>query len=546
VAGLRHPATSADLNARFELLATAIAGVAIRVDSTGCRLSFTDCRTIFISSALKPEQTRTAVVMQAALIAGGALDRSICRKLSRQSLRRRYLVLEVDRALRTLSHELPRGIAELAVVDEGLGSASAADSLRLARSRARLPEPSSVFGDIRVDVLPSRNPVHANGIPESVVDMETASEQGQRARGEPSMTSLFLLPADGGSTDPAPLRPSAGPLVETAGKTRWGGPGTHPLTAVTAAQRSGAVSASPHTPGAEHYPEWDEYNRCYLPEHCRVREYRAASSSADSIGSAPSPGLRMQLSRLGLGFEVRRGQTDGDDLDIDGVIRRMVDRRAGWTSEERAYLGSRKTKPDLAVLMLIDLSGSIRSHAGPSDMHVDQLRVATRLTAAFHAVGHRVAVCGFRSYGRTDVRIILAKGFSELATESVYRQIAALHPAGFTRLGAVVRHGTSKLLHESAETHRLLLVVSDGVAFDHGYERPYGRADTRRALAEARAAGIARVCLTVGGRRTHTEGAFTSAEHLQVAIPEHIDPVFCRVVRRALLDVGTSRSGRVA
>jgi nitric oxide reductase activation protein len=168
------------------------------------------------------------------------------------------------------------------------------------------------------------------------------------------------------------------------------------------------------------------------------------------------------------------------------------------------------------------------------------------LTAAFDAVGHRVAVCGFRSYGRTDVRIILAKAFSELATESVYRRIAALHPAGFTRLGAVVRHGTSKLLHESAETHRLLLVVSDGVAFDHEYERPYGRADTRRALAEARAAGIAPLFLTVGGRRTHTEGAFTSAEHLQVAIPEHIDPVFCRVVRRALLDVSTSRSGRVA
>lgn len=34
-------------------------------------------------------------------------------------------------------------------------------------------------------------------------------------------------------------------------------------------------------------------------------------------------------------------------------------------------------------------------------------------------------------------------------------------------------------------TRRLLVVLSDGLAYDHGYERIYGAADSRRALTAA-------------------------------------------------------------
>jgi nitric oxide reductase activation protein len=41
-------------------------------------------------------------------------------------------------------------------------------------------------------------------------------------------------------------------------------------------------------------------------------------------------------------------------------------------------------------------------------------------------------------------------------------------------------------------------VLSDGLAYDHGYEPAYGAADARRALAEARRRGTACLCLSIG------------------------------------------------
>ena len=45
---------------------------------------------------------------------------------------------------------------------------------------------------------------------------------------------------------------------------------------------------------------------------------------------------------------------------------------------------------------------------------------------------------------------------------------------------------------------RLLVVLSDGLAYDHGYEPAYGAADARRALGEARRQGVGCLCLSVG------------------------------------------------
>jgi len=41
-------------------------------------------------------------------------------------------------------------------------------------------------------------------------------------------------------------------------------------------------------------------------------------------------------------------------------------------------------------------------------------------------------------------------------------------------------------------------VLSDGFAYDHGYEGRYGEADARRALTEARRRGLGCLCVSVG------------------------------------------------
>ncbi len=82
-------------------------------------------------------------------------------------------------------------------------------------------------------------------------------------------------------------------------------------------------------------------------------------------------------------------------------------------------------------------------------------------------------------------------------------------------------------------------MLSDGLAYDHGYERVYGAADARRALTEARRRGTGCVCLTVGAS-TDTASfrrVFGTAAHAMIGRPDQlpgvIGPLFLSALRAA-------------
>ena len=109
-----------------------------------------------------------------------------------------------------------------------------------------------------------------------------------------------------------------------------------------------------------------------------------------------------------------------------------------------------------------------------------------------------MALYGFRSQGRTAVQVVPVKRFGDPFDTLTLRRLNALVPGGYTRLGAAIRHGSSVLEADGGTVRRLLVVLSDGFAYDHGYEGDYGEADARRALAEARRRGTACLCLSIG------------------------------------------------
>jgi hypothetical protein len=87
----------------------------------------------------------------------------------------------------------------------------------------------------------------------------------------------------------------------------------------------------------------------------------------------------------------------------------------------------------------------------------------------------------------------------------------------------------------------LLVVVSDGFAYDHGYEGRYGEADARRALAEARRRGMGCVCLSVGADTDlHAlRRVFGTAAHAVIPrveqLAEVVGPLFRSALRSAQL-----------
>ena len=106
------------------------------------------------------------------------------------------------------------------------------------------------------------------------------------------------------------------------------------------------------------------------------------------------------------------------------------------------------------------------------------------------------------------------------------RRLHGLVPGAYSRLGAAIRHGAAVLEDRGGTSRRLLVVLSDGLAYDHGYEPAYGAADARRALAEARRRGTGCLCLSIGAS-TDAETlrrVFGSAAHATIPRTEQLQP----------------------
>ncbi|MET0657848.1 MAG: VWA domain-containing protein [Steroidobacteraceae bacterium] len=210
--------------------------------------------------------------------------------------------------------------------------------------------------------------------------------------------------------------------------------------------------------------------------------------------------LRRRLATLGLSYELQGRQTDGTDLDLNPLIETAIDHAAGYAAHApRVYRTARRTRRDLGVCIVLDVSGSTgEGHSGQSNQFDQQLEVAWHLGAAFDALGDTVEMFGFHSWGRSIVRWLPLKSYDERWSSAVKERFAQLEPAGFTRLGAAIRHAHHRLTTAMRLPYRLMLLVTDGLPYDQEYEGEYARADVRGALAEAQAAGIACVCICVG------------------------------------------------
>jgi nitric oxide reductase activation protein len=216
---------------------------------------------------------------------------------------------------------------------------------------------------------------------------------------------------------------------------------------------------------------------------------------------------------------------------------------------EAIYVESVRRRRDLSVLVLLDVSGSAgEPGASGRTVHDHQVRAAAALTTALHDLGDRVALYGFRSMGRQAVQLLPVKRFGARLDGTVLRRLGGLVPGAYTRLGAAIRHGAAVLEAEGGTSRRLLVVLSDGFAYDHGYEGAYGEADARRALAEARRRGTACLCLSVAAttdpealRRVFGTAAHASVPHAgQLAAT--VGPLFRAALQ--LADVQRRRSQR--
>jgi nitric oxide reductase NorD protein len=270
------------------------------------------------------------------------------------------------------------------------------------------------------------------------------------------------------------------------------------------ARASTRVRASPPTAAELRYSEWDYVTARYREQAVTVHigsvaEGASAWASALMNEHATSiRGIRQRFERLRAQRMRLRRQLDGEELDLEACVGALVDRRMGRSSDERLYTATRATRQPLAITLLVDVSGSTSSPVGESTRMIDVEKTALLLASeALAALGDRYSILSFTGRGAADVRVHTVKEFAETNGNVVRRRIAGLHPGGFTRLGAALRHASAELTRERVR-HRLLLILSDGRPNDLGhYMADYGVEDSRQAINEARARGIHPFCLNV-------------------------------------------------
>jgi nitric oxide reductase NorD protein len=253
--------------------------------------------------------------------------------------------------------------------------------------------------------------------------------------------------------------------------------------------------------GEHLYPEWDFKKQIYHPAYCKVESALASdqgeSWQPDEAGWRRIRKVRRQFEALRPKFERQTAQIDGQELDLEALVRAQVDLRSSGAGSDRIHQATRRQLRDLAVTILVDVSLS-------TDAWIDNRRVLDVEKEALCVLSHGLAACGddhsiltFTSRKRSWVRVETVKQFGEEVDERVMRRIAALKPGYYTRMGAAIRHAAEQIL-ETPNRHRLIILLTDGKPndVDH-YENRYGVEDSRRAVLEARAQGIALFGVTV-------------------------------------------------
>ena len=290
------------------------------------------------------------------------------------------------------------------------------------------------------------------------------------------------------------------------------------------------------------YPEWDHRAQGYgrritVRSDAPPEGERAWAGETLRAHAAQVRQIRHRFERLRAQRARLHRQRDGDELDIEAVVRALAEQRAGNAPDDRLYVAERPARRPLAIALLVDTSGSTEIAVSAAHAIIDVERIALLLAGeALDALGDRWAALTFSGQGADDVRVRTVKDFAERNGEAVHARIAALEPGGFTRLGAAVRHAAALLGREPAG-HRLLLVLSDGRPNDiDGYQGDYGVEDARQAVHEARALGIVPFCLTVDWEETeYLAHIFGRAGYTILRDPEQLPAALLGVVRQALV-----------
>ena len=254
------------------------------------------------------------------------------------------------------------------------------------------------------------------------------------------------------------------------------------------------------------YDEWDHRIEDYRPSWCTLRESRATREVPAFVAATfhEYGGVVTQIRR---NFQLMRPermrkmryQSEGDDLDLDGLVEHVVDRKARLTPTDRVYIKRDKKDRDVTTAFLVDMSSSTDRKIDGRKRIIDIEKEGLILMCeALEAIRDEYAIYGFSGNGRDDAEFYTVKELGERYDDRVRSRIGGIYGRSKTRMGPAIRHATKRLMSVDSNV-KLMILLTDGRPYDSDtyQDNAYAQADTQMALREARREKIHLFCVTV-------------------------------------------------
>lgn len=266
----------------------------------------------------------------------------------------------------------------------------------------------------------------------------------------------------------------------------------------TATTGNDRQQSEPKISGIFRYREWDYRVQQFHENFCSLRELPATLGDESFVDETLKKYLHLvnSLKRTFEGVllesQLQRRQSDGDDLDLDAIIKAYAEVANGQEMSEYLYTRYRNQSRNIAVMFMVDMSGSTVGWVNKAEKESLVL-----LCEALEILGDRYAIFGFSGRSNQGCEVYRIKTFDQPYDLCVRQRISGIKPKSFTRMGAAIRHLGSQLQLTLAHT-KLLITLSDGRPEDcDGYKGQYGIEDTRHALREIQKTDIQAFCITI-------------------------------------------------
>lgn len=255
-----------------------------------------------------------------------------------------------------------------------------------------------------------------------------------------------------------------------------------------------------------HYDEWDHKIEDYRPAWCTLTEHRQTRTQEGFVAATfhEFGGIVTQIRR---NFQLMRPealrkmryQEDGDDLDTDGLVEYVVDRKARVSPTPRVYIKRDKRDRDVTTAFLVDMSSSTDRKIDGRKRIIDIEKEALLLMCeALEAIRDEYAIYGFSGSGREECEFYVVKELGERYDDRVKGRIGGIYARQKTRMGPAIRHTTRRLAAADSNV-KLMILLTDGKPYDSDtyQDNAYAQEDTKMALREARREKIHLFCVTV-------------------------------------------------